>query len=113
MVTCKACGGVYNPIQADGTQYFHVCPPLSVPELRNAIAKGTIVLAPADAARLTAAADRDLVTPPLGGAVPQADLVLASLSVPRPKARDENLVSTAEKNAGAIKAEGAGVIPGT
>jgi hypothetical protein len=24
---CLSCGGVYRPFQADGTAYFHVCPP--------------------------------------------------------------------------------------
>ncbi len=110
MIKCKACGGVYADVQADGTQYFHACPPLNVAELRDGIAKGTVVLSASDAARLTAAANRDLVNPPAGGEVPQADLVLAGLSIPRPGARDENLVSTAEKNKGAIKAPGAGVI---
>lgn len=31
-VRCKACGGVYTPVQADGSAYFHVCPPLRDPE---------------------------------------------------------------------------------
>lgn len=31
-VRCKACGGVYAPVQADGSAYFHVCPPLRDPE---------------------------------------------------------------------------------
>lgn len=110
MRKCTACGGVYSEFQADGTQYFHVCPPLGVAELRDGIAKGTVVLSVADAARLKAAADRDLVNPPAPGAALQSDLFLASLSVPRPQARDENLVSTAEKNKGAIKAAGAGVV---
>lgn len=28
MVKCVSCNGVYTPVQADGTRYFHVCPPL-------------------------------------------------------------------------------------
>ncbi len=24
---CLTCGGVFDPVQADGTSYFHVCPP--------------------------------------------------------------------------------------
>lgn len=110
MVKCKACGGVYVDVQPDGTQYFHACPPLSVPELRAAIAKGTVTLAPVDAARLKAAADLDLATPPPEGEAPRADLVLASLVIARPNARDENLLATTEKNKGAIKAAGAGVV---
>jgi len=26
-VTCENCGGVYHPIQPDGSLYTHVCPP--------------------------------------------------------------------------------------
>jgi len=26
-VVCENCGGVYIPIQADGSLYTHVCPP--------------------------------------------------------------------------------------
>jgi hypothetical protein len=37
MVKCKACGGVFQSIQADGTQYFHACPPLSAAELAAAV----------------------------------------------------------------------------
>lgn len=25
---CKSCGGVYVDVQADGSSYFHACPPL-------------------------------------------------------------------------------------
>ncbi len=26
-VMCERCGGVYSPVQADGSVYIHVCPP--------------------------------------------------------------------------------------
>lgn len=29
-IRCKACGGVYEPIQSDGTEYYHVCPPITL-----------------------------------------------------------------------------------
>lgn len=29
MQKCNACGGTYEPIQRDGSEYYHVCPPLS------------------------------------------------------------------------------------
>lgn len=29
MTKCTACGATYLPLLADGTRYFHVCPPLS------------------------------------------------------------------------------------
>lgn len=25
---CKTCGGTYEKLQADGTEYFHACPPV-------------------------------------------------------------------------------------
>jgi hypothetical protein len=27
IVECVSCGGRYRPIQDDGTEYYHVCPP--------------------------------------------------------------------------------------
>lgn len=29
---CLCCGGVYAPVQADGTIYFHACPPMPDPK---------------------------------------------------------------------------------
>jgi hypothetical protein len=26
LVQCVACGGIYRPVQADGTAYYHACP---------------------------------------------------------------------------------------
>lgn len=43
-VRCNACGGTYDQVQADGLQYFHVCPPLSAVELQAAVAAGKVVL---------------------------------------------------------------------
>lgn len=37
MVRCNSCGGTYEPTQADGTKYFHVCPAISVAELNAAV----------------------------------------------------------------------------
>lgn len=44
MQQCLTCGGVYSPIQTDGTEYYHVCPPLSAPELAAAVAAGAVTL---------------------------------------------------------------------
>lgn len=44
LVQCKSCSGVYAPIQADGSSYFHVCPPLSEAEVAAAVAAGKLVL---------------------------------------------------------------------
>jgi hypothetical protein len=34
---CLSCGGRYWPVQADGSLYFHVCPPLSINVAGDAI----------------------------------------------------------------------------
>lgn len=41
---CLTCGGTYSPVLPDGMQYFHVCPPLSLPELTKAVADRRVVL---------------------------------------------------------------------
>jgi hypothetical protein len=111
MVTCNACGGRYEPVQADGTQYFHACPPLSVHELRDGVDAGTVVLSDVDQKRLASARKLDATNPPDNNHATAEAIFFASLTVPRPGARDENLVSTREKDKGAMKAAGAGVAP--
>jgi hypothetical protein len=39
---CKSCGGVYEPIGADGTQYFHACAPVHRAKVKRA--DGSIIL---------------------------------------------------------------------
>lgn len=87
MVQCLACGGVYEPIGADGVQYFHRCPPLSRPELAAAVAAGRIAL-------------------PKGETVDDAVL---RRPYERARLRDENLPSTDAADAGQLRAAGAGV----
>lgn len=86
MVKCKACGGIYLPVQADGTQYFHACPPLSAAELDAAVTAAKVVL-------------------PVGET---ADIAVNRRVYERANKRDENAVSTMTKDAGLIKAAGAG-----
>lgn len=86
MVKCKACGGVFQPVQADGTQYFHACPPLSAAELDAAVTGGKVVL-------------------PNGETVSDA---ISRRIYERANKRDENLVSTLAKDAGTMKSAGAG-----
>jgi len=86
MVKCNACGGIYEPVQADGVAYFHACPPLSAPELAAKVAAGKIVLP--------------------GGET--ADQAVAKRTYERANKRDENVKSTAEKDAGSLKAVGDG-----
>lgn len=44
VVKCNACGGTYSPVQPDGMQYFHVCPPID--GLRVQQDDGTIIIVP-------------------------------------------------------------------
>ncbi len=44
MTQCNACGGTYHTTNADGTLYFHSCPPLSAPELAAKVAAGKVTL---------------------------------------------------------------------
>lgn len=37
---CNSCGGTYSPIQADGLQYFHTCPPIPNPAYNPDPTKG-------------------------------------------------------------------------
>lgn len=88
MVICQRCGGSYEPIQSDGTQYFHRCPPLSAPELQTAVDKGLVQL-------------------PKGETVDDA---IGRRVYERANLRDENLPSTKAADTGKVKAAGAGVV---
>jgi hypothetical protein len=92
MLKCNVCGGTYNRTMPDGTQYFHVCPPLSVVELRDQLQKKTVQLTPAQQKTIDDAAkiDADPNAPKVD--VPRADVALAFLVVERPNKRDENVV---------------------
>jgi len=41
---CLTCHGTYDDILPDGMRYFHVCPPLSEPELAKAVEDGRVTL---------------------------------------------------------------------
>jgi len=88
MLKCQSCGATYEPIQRDGSQYFHACAPLSRSELKAAVAAGKIKL-------------------PKGETVDDAH---ARRTYERPNKRDENLKATRGKGATEIKAEGAGAV---
>jgi hypothetical protein len=86
MTKCTTCGGTYNQVQADGTQYFHRCPPLSAFELDAAVKAGKVAL-------------------PNGETV---DIAVQRRTYERNLLRDENLPSTRASDAGKMKALGAG-----
>lgn len=91
MVKCLSCGGVYEPVLADGMLYFHACPPFSARELRAAVAAGTVRLTGTQQAALDAAEKRDQDKLPAPDVETQADQVFASFVVRRPGHRDENI----------------------
>jgi len=75
MRQCKACGGIYNPVLADGSAYFHACPPLSAAELAAAVLAGQVVL-PID---------------PRTNLPETADVAVTRRTYPRANAVNENL----------------------
>ena len=89
MQKCNACGGVYEPVLADGSLYFHACPPLSAAELAAAVTGGKLTLPV-------------LETP---------DIAVTRRTYERATKRDENVRSTAPADAGSMKTAGAGITP--
>lgn len=91
MVKCRTCNGTYEPLQADGTRYYHACPPLE---------RATVD-------RLGALVDVDART------VQPGERVVRQFTIDRPNHRDENLkVIAFDASGNAIvdmKAPGAGV----
>jgi len=88
MLKCNACGGTYQPVQPDGTQYFHVCPPLSAPELAAKVAAGKLSLP----------------------ALETADEAVARRTYERANKRDETVIAAPTRDkAGTLKTAGAGV----
>lgn len=85
-VRCNSCHGEYSPIGRDGMQYFHACPPLSRFELEAAIAARVITLTPTEL----------------------EEVLIGVRRIPRPNQRDENLVSTRQRDAGKAKSDGDG-----
>jgi len=88
MNECQSCGGRYEPIQADGTEYYHRCPPLSAVELADAVADGRIQL-PKDET---------------------VDIAVQRRVYERANLRDENRASTKEAHADVPRLEGDGAV---
>lgn len=110
MVKCNTCGGEYEPILPDGTQYFHACPPLSARELSALLEQRAIRLPPAAQRQLDAAIATDAKDPVAAGQPTRAQQLIAELAIDRPNKRDENVTGPAAKGENApIRAEGAGI----
>lgn len=89
-VRCNSCGSTYEPVQRDGTLYFHACAPLSAPELTAKVAAGRVVL-------------------PAGETV---EIAVSLRTYERANKRDENIVPSRDpKLPVRIKAEGDGTTP--
>lgn len=95
MLKCNSCGATYEPLLADGLQYFHRCPPLSAAELAKAVADGRVVL-PVD---------------PVTKAPETVDVALSRRLYDRANLRDENVTgpAPAPDKPTPIKAIGKGV----
>jgi len=87
MQQCRSCGGTYEPIQADGSLYFHACPPLSGAELKAAVDAGKVTL-PID---------------PVTNAPETVDVAVSRRVYERFNKRDENIVG------GKARSDGDGV----
>jgi hypothetical protein len=87
MVVCQSCGGTYDPVLADGMQYFHRCPPLSVVELAAAVKAGKVKLPDGE----------------------EPDVAVTRRVYERAQLRDENRPSTFQEHAGQIVSAGRGV----
>lgn len=111
MVKCNTCGGIYARIQADGTRYFHRCPPRSRVELAQLIADGTLGFPPGTSAATFAAAATPADSPIAGSLLAAADAWLNLRPFERAHLRDENIVRVDRDGTETIVAEGLGVSP--
>lgn len=90
LLQCPTCGGTYPDVDRQGARYAHVCPPLSLVELKAAITAGAFQPSDATRARLEAAALADRTDPPPADGISHVDRVLGALTVARVAHRDEN-----------------------
>jgi hypothetical protein len=109
MLKCIACGGVYRPVQADGSRYFHVCSPPSRDDVAAAIREGRIGYPPgtkqSDFVLKVVTSDEIMVSPERLA----ADHWLTHHHLRRHNHRDENVVDVGADGVETIASEGAGV----
>lgn len=93
---CLSCLGEYDDPQADGSRYFHACPPLTRIKIRHADGREELVsnrLLPIDVAEAARGAGAELTfAPPL----PLGAEFVEEVFIERPDARDENLIEDPE-----------------
>lgn len=107
---CRACGGVYEPMGADGVAYYHACPPIvKVPVLRGGASRLVdLGSARPDDVVVVRRGDRK-VRIPVQDAQPD-DVRLGDVHEERPDRRDETIVASIVRDVvvGVPKREGAG-----
>jgi hypothetical protein len=87
---CNTCGGAYDDVQADGTLYFHTCPPIPIHKVKRP--DGTVVTIE-------------------GNVSPDQGEVVETTFRERPDKRDENVMLDPAVGQVRIKAEGKGRTP--
>jgi hypothetical protein len=88
---CKTCGGEFDDTGADGMAYYHVCPPLSIGEMKDALAQQALPLTARQVKALQDARAADDVFGSKEGETSRADALLATFVFERPRARNENV----------------------
>lgn len=88
---CNACGATFTTPQADGSGYFHVCPPLGVAELIAASDAGAAFITPAIAADVALAKGPASVDPAKPGPAELAHERLARVFIERPGHVNQNV----------------------
>jgi hypothetical protein len=108
MLKCNACGGLYRPVQADGSTYLHVCSPPSRDQVAAAIKEGRLGYPPgtshADFVLKTVTSDEIAVSPERLA----ADHWLTHHHLKRANHRDENVSHVNKKGEPVLVSEGAG-----
>lgn len=109
---CTTCGGIYEPVGADGCAYFHTCPPITYAAVvRNGKAGLVSIQKLAADDLITVERDGAAVQIAAGNMLP-GDVRLGDVSRPRPNARNENVTTAIVDGARTptIIAEGAGAV---
>jgi hypothetical protein len=110
MNRCNTCQGTYEPIQPDGAEYYHTCPPIAGVTVTRGGQRLEVPIAqlqPTDT--VTVIRGKQRLEVPVNALQPDDERV-GDVSIARPNARDENITALAHagKAPRAIKAEGAG-----
>lgn len=109
---CQSCGATYDPAMADGSDYFHTCPPILMVRVQRDGRDGLVPLAELEATDVLTVSRAGAVTTVAAGDMGADDFRLGDTMIDRPNARDENLIPTIDadgKRGVRLRAAGAGV----